>query len=109
MSRKLCVLLSFNLAVGLGSAAQHGLFGSAEWVVPDECNSLVRYHRTVTKQFYYKVPTIVGWSSPVIEDQEPVYGSMKVWSPRFLRPVVLKGKVVPVKDKIGQFSSVKLF
>lgn len=105
MSAKLYGLIGFNLAVVLGGAAQRGWFGRAEWVVPEECEELVRYHHAIRTQFYYETWGIVSWE--LSSDAEPIYGWNTEWSPRFLRPVVLKGKVVPVTDEAGLLSPIK--
>lgn len=102
MSAKLYGLLGVNLAVVAGGAAQRGLFGRAEWVVPEDCEKLVRHRHAITTQFYYEEWGIVRFS-PLI-DEDPEYGWKRAWSPRFLRPVDLKGKVVPVTDEVGLLS-----
>jgi hypothetical protein len=106
MSAKLHALFAANTASILIYAAQHGVFGRAKWEVPEECESLVKENLFCTKRFYYyrNDHGPHHWSNMDSNGDTLVVHTTLVFSPRFLRPVDLTGKVVPVREQNGIFA-----
>jgi len=104
MSVKLQALAAVNVVGIFIGVTQQGWFGRAKWTVPEECEKLTQENLFCTKRFYYEHRDHgpQTWSD-MNSNGEPLAATYitYVHSPRFLRPVDLKGKVVPVLEVDG--------